>query len=136
MVLESVVGEALGIAEPLLQSNGLSLSDETNCYPEVEFWGDEARTRQILVNLLSNPAKFTEDGWVRLRCRAYAETPPEVESAYEGPWLAVEVEDTGVGIAPAMQEHVFEPFVQVDGTYTRTRGARGWACRSAGRWRA
>ncbi|HEV2149245.1 MAG TPA: ATP-binding protein [Longimicrobiaceae bacterium] len=125
VLLREVVEEALGIVQPLLESRGLQLSDETDCYPAVEFWGDEGRVRQVLVNLLSNAAKFTEEGWVRLRCRVYAEAPREVESPYGGPWLAVEVEDTGVGIAAGMLEQVFEPFVQVDGTYTRTRRGTG-----------
>lgn len=124
VLLTPVVEEALGIVEPLLESRGLALSDETDCYPEVEFWGDRNRVRQILVNLLSNAAKFTEAGWVRLRCRVHAEAA-ELRTTHPGPWLAVEVEDTGVGIREDAQETVFEPFVQVDGSYTRTRRGTG-----------
>jgi PAS domain S-box-containing protein len=125
VLLKGVVLDALAIAGPLLEKQGLQLSDETDCYPAVEFWGDEARVRQVLVNLLSNAVKFSEAGWVRLRCKVHAETPPELKSAFEGPWLGVEVEDTGVGIAPEVQEAVFEPFVQVDGAYTRVRKGTG-----------
>lgn len=125
VLLKTVVLDALGIAGPMLEKQGLQLSDETDCYPAVEFWGDEVRVRQVLVNLVSNAVKFSEAGWVRVRCKVHAETPPELESAYEGPWLAVEVEDTGVGIAPEVQEDVFEPFVQVDGAYTRIRKGTG-----------
>jgi PAS domain S-box-containing protein len=125
VLLKGVVLDALAIAGPLLEKQGLQLSDETDCYPAVEFWGDEARVRQVLVNLLSNAVKFSEAGWVRLRCKVHAETPPELKSAFEGPWLGVEVEDTGVGIAPELQEAVFEPFVQVDGAYTRVRKGTG-----------
>src|SRR5690606_4204104 len=42
-----------------------------------------------------------------------------------GPWAYVDVEDTGEGIEPALLERVFEPFVQGNGTHTRTRGGSG-----------
>jgi PAS domain S-box-containing protein len=123
--LKPVVEEALGITVPLLEQKGLSLSDETDCYPGLELWGDADRVRQILVNLLSNASKFTEEGWVRLRCRVRAAGPETVEAAFDGPWLAVEVADTGPGIAPQMQDRIFAPFVQEDSSHTRRQAGTG-----------
>ena len=63
---------------------------------------DRERVRQVLVNLLANAAKFTQDGCVRL-----------VAACREGE-VAVSITDTGPGIAPALQERVLEPFVHGD----------------------
>ncbi len=63
---------------------------------------DESKLRQILINLLENAVKFTEAGRITLRC---AVTPAQR--------LAFSVEDTGIGIDPADQPHLFKPFFQV-----------------------
>ncbi len=69
--------------------------------------GDEAKLRQILVNLLGNAVKFTKAGGVAIRARADAdeETPDSVR-------LFVEIEDTGPGIPPEDIDHVFDAFQQ------------------------
>jgi PAS domain S-box-containing protein len=66
--------------------------------------GDEARLRQVLINLLGNAVKFTRQGGIAVRFGL----KPKVAS----PRLLIEVEDTGVGISEADQSQVFEPFVQ------------------------
>ena len=63
--------------------------------------GHLLRLRQVLVNLLYNAIKYTHEGWVDARVRA------TVDDA-----LIIEVEDTGIGIAPEQQAAVFEPFMQ------------------------
>jgi signal transduction histidine kinase/CheY-like chemotaxis protein/ligand-binding sensor domain-containing protein len=64
--------------------------------------GDEGRVRQVVANLLSNAAKFTAEGTVTLR------------AGYDEGQVIVEVEDTGVGIAEAEMERLFEPFTQTE----------------------
>ena len=71
------------------------------------------RLRQVLLILLSNAAKFTRDGQVRLRARRHG---GEVE---------FEVEDTGIGLSPEQIAGLFQPFVQVDGGTTRSFGGSG-----------
>ena len=72
---------------------------------------DERKLRQVLLNLLTNAVKFTEVGSVRLRISSQEMSPDSVlPSAYR--LLRFEVQDTGVGIAPADAESLFEPFVQ------------------------
>jgi PAS domain S-box-containing protein len=66
--------------------------------------GDEAKLRQVLVNLLGNAVKFTSAGGVTLRIG--------VAPGTSGLRLAVEVEDSGPGIAPEDRARIFEPFVQ------------------------
>jgi signal transduction histidine kinase len=73
---------------------------------------DEGKLRQVLINLLGNAFKFTRSGSVVLRVEARPATSQEL-----GPGqlrLAFSVSDTGLGIAPADQARIFEPFVQLD----------------------
>ncbi|MFN8598574.1 MAG: response regulator, partial [Anaerolineae bacterium] len=74
---------------------------------------DQTRVRQIMLNLVSNAAKFTEKGSITLRVVAY---PKE---------LYVSVTDTGIGIPQDKQEHIFEEFTQVDASTTRRYGGTG-----------
>ncbi len=71
--------------------------------------GDEAKVRQIFVNLLGNAVKFTLSGGVAVRARM--DKPREAESAS---FLLVEVEDTGPGIPPEDMKKIFDPFRQSD----------------------
>jgi signal transduction histidine kinase/CheY-like chemotaxis protein len=66
--------------------------------------GDEQRLRQILLNLLDNALKFTEQGSVTLKVSLNKNKP------IDSPRLSFKIEDTGVGISPANLEHIFEPF--------------------------
>ena len=77
-------------------------------------WVDPQKLRLILRNLLSNAAKFTEQGEVRL----LASVPGFGE-------VALAVQDTGVGIAPEYHEFIFELFRQVDGSSTSRFGGTG-----------
>ena len=75
--------------------------------------GDPVRLRQILLNLLSNAAKFTEEGEIRLH--AYTEND----------MVHIYVEDTGIGIATEDFDKLFMPFAQVDSSTTRTASGTG-----------
>ncbi len=78
---------------------------------------DPLRLRQILGNLLSNAIKFTASGSITLSVDA---------SAAEGPpSLRIDVEDTGIGMTPEVVGRLFEPFMQADGSTTRTFGGTG-----------
>ena len=74
---------------------------------------DATKLRQILVNLLGNAIRYTDRGRVSLRARVEGET------------IVLEVEDTGIGIAPEHLEQIFERFWQVDQTNTKLRGGTG-----------
>jgi PAS domain S-box-containing protein len=69
---------------------------------------DEGKLRQVLVNLLGNAVKFTKSGHVRLDVQLDQRTT-------ESLWLSATVDDTGVGLTPAEQDKLFEPFVQAKG---------------------
>jgi signal transduction histidine kinase len=108
--------------ESLVNEKSLSLSLVMgSSLPRIR--SDPTHLRQILVNLLGNAIKYTDSGSIVVRTRmlskepALAEgLPPIVAQAQEGveSWLAIQVIDSGRGIATADQERVFEEFEQVD----------------------
>ncbi len=86
------------------QEKGLQLLlDQSSEFPRF-IKGDEARLRQVLVNLTGNAVKFTEHGGVTIRLRVQPNAPGH---------LLMEVEDTGPGIAPEDQKRLFKPFMQL-----------------------
>jgi signal transduction histidine kinase len=92
----------------------------------LEYVGDEARVRQILVHLLGNAVKFTQPGGrATVRCGRTA-TPIEGARVHgPGPWICIEVADTGIGIPPRRLAAIFDPFVQVNGGRTRPADGSG-----------
>ncbi len=82
--------------------------------------GDPHRTRQVLINLISNAIKFTEQGSVQVRALALPERAGDPQV-----WLRIEIQDTGVGIPPAEQARIFEAFRQGDPSTTRRFGGTG-----------
>ncbi|MBD2337916.1 response regulator [Calothrix sp. FACHB-156] len=115
---------------------GLCLQIEQDATVPRYVWGDEAKLRQILINLLGNAIKFTTSGSVTLRVQALATCdrnklqpcsaldclshchPPEIKPSII---LLLEVEDTGCGITPSDLESIFEAFMQTE----RGRNAQG-----------
>ncbi len=80
--------------------------------------GDAPRLKQVLLNLLGNGVKFTEQGGVTLRLSAM---PVGAEAAD----VRFEVQDTGIGMPLQALEEIFQPFHQVDSTRSRLRGGTG-----------
>jgi len=88
--------------------------------PEIpsELLGDPGRIRRVLYNLIGNAIKFTPLGEVFVAAR---------QEAREGDSICVRfaVKDTGIGISPEKQQHIFEPFTQADSSSTRKYGGTG-----------
>ena len=82
---------------------------------------DEKRLRQVLINLLGNAIKFTDDGYVKFIVKA-RRLEPEVSSELAKYCLRFQIEDTGVGMSPDQQEKVFLPFEQVGSISKKSEG--------------
>jgi len=118
--LHRLLADTVKMSRSQAQRKGLALSLRVD--PEVPFLlqGDPLHLRQIAMNLLSNAVKFTETGWVELRVALAG--PPGSDAPI---WVRIEVEDTGIGIAPEDQAQIFESFRQADSSTTRRFGGTG-----------
>ena len=84
-------------------------------------WVDEIRLKQVLINLLSNAAKFTEAGEIELKIEVLNYDPTENADLT----CRFEVRDTGIGIREEKQAKIFEAFLQEDGSTTKKYGGTG-----------
>jgi signal transduction histidine kinase/DNA-binding response OmpR family regulator len=87
--------------------------------------GDCDRLRQVLVNLVGNAIKFTEDGEIVIEVDSQPEEQPHEPGGSAPILLHFSVRDTGIGIPPERQQAILEPFVQADGSMTRKYGGTG-----------
>jgi signal transduction histidine kinase/HAMP domain-containing protein len=110
--LPDVVQSVVNATEPLASAKGLKLASVVQDNMPMAH-GDARRVSQVLLNLVGNAIKFTEEGEVEIR--AVAE---------KGQFLLT-VRDTGPGIADADQERIFGEFQQIDNSNTRTKGGTG-----------
>jgi signal transduction histidine kinase len=110
--LPAVLDQCLRTVEPLVKADAVSLlRDFDGALPQM--YVDEEKLRQIVINLLSNAAKFTARGSIRLEARAANGS------------VAIAVADTGIGIAADKLELIFEEFEQADASSTRVHGGTG-----------
>lgn len=113
----AILTEVLSILRVRAQEKGLRLECEwTTPMPET-ILTDPARFRQLLMNLASNAIKFTERGSVTIFVGLTDDQP--------APCLAVEIQDTGIGVERKHLEQIFLPFNQADNTITRRYGGTG-----------
>jgi PAS domain S-box-containing protein len=80
--------------------------------------GDQLRTRQILLNLLGNAIKFTEQGTISIAAEPVSRSDDQV-------MIRLTVSDTGIGMTPEAMEGIFAPFTQADSSTTRKYGGSG-----------
>lgn len=116
--LENVCHNVMELVAPQANEKGLELvlDFQPDCPRLLN--GDPGRLRQVMLNLMGNALKFTEEGFVRLIVRVIHSTPERVK-------LSLSVEDSGIGIEPAKQENLFEAFTQADQATTRKFGGTG-----------
>jgi signal transduction histidine kinase len=107
-----LVREVAAIAEPLVKGKGLDLLVAVPNQP-TPLETDPKMLRQILLNLVSNAVKFTDHGEIELTARS------------EDGQMILQVRDTGIGIAAAHLDKIFEPFWQAEQGPTRGAGGAG-----------
>jgi PAS domain S-box-containing protein len=117
--LRASLEKVLGLVRPLAEKKGLAL--DIRLAPEIgSFDSDARRVEQILINLLNNAVKFTDEGGITLEA-GYAPYP------YRAPRTAlrISITDTGIGIKPEDLQSLFQPFHQIDTGLTRRHEGTG-----------
>ena len=118
MSIHSCVEDSLGMISRQAAEKGLDLSCSFDpCIP-AEVFGDAARLRQVLINLLGNAVKFTHEGEIQVRVSCTERSANTIH-------LTFEVEDTGIGIEADNQEGLFAPFKQAELSTSRRFGGTG-----------
>jgi signal transduction histidine kinase/CheY-like chemotaxis protein len=113
--LRLLVEEAAGSLAPLARNKGLSFEVQFSDDVQRYVWGDPVRLRQVVLNLLSNAIKFTTEGRVAVSVRGGARWG----GAGQGEPVLIEVVDSGIGISPDDQQHLFQDFKQLDSSAKR-----------------
>jgi len=114
--VRGLVSDVEATIRPLVEKNRNLL--EVSCPPEIgQVHADLTRVRQILFNLMSNAAKFTQEGRVALAVQ-------EVRIQGE-PWVEFTVADTGIGLTHDQQQRLFQSFMQADPSTSRKYGGTG-----------
>jgi two-component system, sensor histidine kinase and response regulator len=116
--LQELMDEVMDLFAHRVESKKIELASKIHGDVPTCLRGDATRVRQILVNLLGNSVKFTERGEIVVSVSRVEEQADQVT-------LRLEVRDTGIGIAPAVHEKIFEAFSQADGSTTRKFGGTG-----------
>ena len=127
--LRHIIQDVLEIQTSQLQEKGLKVIRPN--FPEpVVIPVDHSRFKQVLLNVLSNAIKFTDEGIISIKVttdespidralsRADIYMPPP-------PWVKIAITDSGIGIDPKHLPKLFKPFVMLDGSHTRPYGGTG-----------
>lgn len=111
--LGPAIEEALADVEMQAQARNVTITNSVSgAATDLPYYGDEARVRQILVNLLTNAIKFTDPGGRVTVSGGTGESVSGASLVGRGPWIYARVEDTGRGIPPERLDAIFEPFKQ------------------------
>lgn len=110
--MRAAIDKVTGSMQPLADKKGIALEVELS--PEVgTITSDQRRVEQVIYNLMSNAIKFTEHGYVRVKC------------SLENGEIITRVTDTGMGIKDQDMENLFKPFYQVDSGLVRQHEGTG-----------
>jgi len=116
--LHDLLKEVRELTNSLWSEKGLDFNIDLND-DEITLFVDKIRLKQVLINLVSNAVKFTEQGGVSIQAECVT------DSRITGAALSLEVIDTGIGMQADNLEFIFEAFRQADGSNTRAYGGTG-----------
>jgi signal transduction histidine kinase/CheY-like chemotaxis protein len=117
--LADLIDHSVAIFEHTAHQQGLQLTVQCTGEPSApRAVGDPTRIRQILVNLIGNAMKFTEQGNIDVSSHWHSTSSGSL-------WLECQVRDTGIGIAPQALESMFDAFRQADSSTSRRFGGTG-----------
>jgi len=115
-VVQEVINEVVHTVKPLVEKK----HNQFQIYcseASGTLYTDVTKLRQMLLNLISNAAKFTENGKIVLSVKRH--------TTAERAWLSFEIQDNGIGMTEAQQAKIFQPFTQADASTTRRYGGTG-----------
>lgn len=133
--LRQIIKDVVDLEAVQIQQKGLEL-DVSDLPEPIIVRADPARLKQVLLNIIYNAIKFTDQGKITIQTRLenaheFPIRPTAQPAGQNGhrldssssaevePWVAIAVQDTGIGIDPTQQHKLFRPFVMVDGSTTR-----------------
>jgi len=119
--LPALIRDVTTLAEGLASPKGLTISVKIAADVPEEFRGDPIRLRQILFNLVGNAIKFTKQGGVTIAIALKRDAIDEPDAVV----LQWNVQDTGIGLTPEQQAHLFKAYVQADASTARRFGGTG-----------
>ena len=114
--LDHTLRRSVRLLSSVAEEKGVALTYEVAVDFPGHILADGLRLQQVILNLLGNAVKFTERGYVAVRAR---------QAEDRADWYEVEVEDTGLGIAPDRQAAIFQDFAQADSSTVRKFGGSG-----------
>ena len=116
--LRGSIGDVIKSQTHLIQGKGLSIRTDIAADVPDNLTGDQLRLNQILLNLVSNAIKFTEQGGIHVTV--------DVSDCHDNvALLEIKVTDSGIGISPEAVAKIFAPFIQADSSTTRRYGGTG-----------
>jgi PAS domain S-box-containing protein len=111
--LKETMEEVVEITTPMARAKSISVLLNVNIQQTLDIYADRMRLRQVMINIVNNAIKFTEQGYI------------ELSAARESGLIRVMVKDTGIGIPASHLNKIFEEFSQVDSSTTRKAGGTG-----------
>lgn len=118
-----VLKEVINLQTVHIQQKGLELI-VTDLQEPIFVRADLAKLKQVLLNVIGNAVKFTDQGSITIKTQIEP-TTDHLDNGSTSSSVVITVQDTGVGVDPAQQHKLFRPFVMVDGTTTRKFGGTG-----------
>lgn len=123
LYVRALIEEVNDLTSAMAIDKGLELNYIVEEDVPIQVKGDRFRIRQILLNIVGNAIKFTQNGEVFVRCSKHDSDPFEL--AEDELFIKFEIIDTGRGFTDEEADHLFKRFSQIDGSSTRQHGGTG-----------
>lgn len=120
--IAKLISEVTALFKDLAKSKGIELRFSMDTELPKILVGDPSKIKQVLINLISNAVKFTEQGSITIDVKR---DKGQINSDDKTLTVQFTVSDTGIGIPPDKLDHIFDAFVQADGSTTRRHGGTG-----------
>lgn len=121
--LKDVLAEVIAMTESLAREKNIFLNLEK--MNNIILKTDKTRMKQVLINLVGNAIKFTNQGGVTISIKKIDTENNDTQNAQNSEMIKIDIKDTGIGIKPEFINIIFEEFTQVDTSTTKEYGGTG-----------